>query len=92
MRSSPRNKEGIIRFWSPGAERIFGYARSEAIGQSLDIIIPERLRKRYWDGYHHVIRTGESRYWQRPRSSRDQTGRRRGLLASARCKMYAGCM
>ena len=56
------DKEGIIRFWNPGAERIFGYARHDAIGQSLDIIIPERLRKRHWDGYHHVIRSGESRY------------------------------
>jgi len=56
------DKEGTIRFWNPGAERIFGYARDAAIGQSLDIIIPERLRKRHWDGYHNVIRSGESRY------------------------------
>ena len=56
------DKEGIIRFWNPGAERIFGYARDAAIGQSLDIIIPERLRKRHWDGHHHVIQSGESRY------------------------------
>jgi len=56
------DKEGIIRFWNPGAERIFGYARNDAIGQPLDIIIPERLRKRHWDGYYHVIRSGESRY------------------------------
>jgi PAS domain S-box-containing protein len=56
------DQEGIIRFWNPGAERIFGYARDAAIGQSLDIIIPERLRKRHWDGYHHVINSGESRY------------------------------
>ena len=55
------DKEGIIRFWNPGAERTFGYARDAAIGQSLDII-PERLRKRHWDGYHHVIKSGESRY------------------------------
>ena len=56
------DKEGIIRFWNPGAERIFGYARNDAIGQSLDIIIPERLRKCHWDGYRHVIEGGESRY------------------------------
>jgi PAS domain S-box-containing protein len=56
------DKEGIIRFWNPGAERIFGYASGAAIGQSLDIIIPERLRKRHWDGYYHVIKGGESRY------------------------------
>jgi PAS domain S-box-containing protein len=56
------DKEGIIRFWNPGAERIFGYASGAAIGQSLDIIIPERLRKRHWDGYYHVIKSAESRY------------------------------
>ena len=56
------DKEGIIRFWNSRAERIFGYPRDAAIGQSLDIIIPERLRKRHWDGYHHVIKSGESRY------------------------------
>ena len=54
--------EGIIRFWNPGAERMFGYASDVALGQSLDIIIPARLHKRHWDGYHRVIKTGESRY------------------------------
>src|ERR1700730_1379946 len=56
------DKEGSIRFWNPGAERIFGYSSGAAIGQSLDIIIPERLRKRHWDGYYHVVKSGESRY------------------------------
>jgi PAS domain S-box-containing protein len=56
------NKEGIIVFWNPGATRIFGHSSTEAIGRSLDIIIPERLRKRHWDGYRHVIEGGESRY------------------------------
>jgi nitric oxide dioxygenase len=56
------DKEGIIVFWNPGAERIFGYANGAAVGQSLDIIIPERLRKRHWEGYHHVIESGKSRY------------------------------
>ena len=54
--------DGIIRFWNGGAVRIFGFAASEAIGQSLDIIIPERLRARHWDGYRRTIRTGQSRY------------------------------
>jgi PAS domain S-box-containing protein len=58
------DKDGIIQFWSPGAERIFGHASGTAIGQSLDIIIPERLRKRHWDGFCHVIQGGESRYGQ----------------------------
>jgi PAS domain S-box-containing protein len=54
--------QGTIRFWNPGAERIFGYANDIAIGQSLNIIIPERLRRRHWDGYKRVIKGGESRY------------------------------
>jgi len=53
---------GVIRFWNPGAERIFGHAAAEAVGQSLDIIIPERLRQRHWDGYRHTMATGQSRY------------------------------
>jgi PAS domain S-box-containing protein len=56
------DRDGIIRFWNPGAERIFGHAAAEAIGQSLDLIIPERLRQRHWDGYRHTMATGESRY------------------------------
>jgi PAS domain S-box-containing protein len=56
------DREGIIVFWNPGAERIFGHASGDAVGRSLDIIIPERLRKRHWEGYHHVIESGKSRY------------------------------
>jgi PAS domain S-box-containing protein len=39
--------EGVIRFWNRGATRIFGFTETEAIGRSLDIIIPERLRTRH---------------------------------------------
>ena len=56
------DKDGLILFWNPGAERIFGYASADVVGRSLDIIIPTRLRKRHWDGYHRVMRTGETRY------------------------------
>lgn len=56
------DKDGIIQFWNPGAERIFGYTKDDAIGQSLDIIIPTRLRERHWRGYRHVMATGGSRY------------------------------
>jgi PAS domain S-box-containing protein len=54
--------KGIIRFWNPGAERIFGFAAAEAIGQPLDIIIPDRLRSRHWAGFDRVMQTGQSRY------------------------------
>lgn len=53
---------GMITFWNPGATRIFGFSREEAMGQSLDIIIPENLRARHWDGYHKTMATGTSRY------------------------------
>lgn len=54
--------EGTIRFWNRGATRIFGFAETEAIGQSLDIIIPERLRARHWEGFSATMQTGQSRY------------------------------
>jgi PAS domain S-box-containing protein len=54
--------EGLIRFWNKGAERIFGFDAAEALGQSLDIIIPESLRGRHWAGYEKTMRTGETRY------------------------------
>ena len=56
------DRAGIITFWNPGATRIFGFESSEAVGQSLDIIIPENLRKRHWDGFHQTMATGTSRY------------------------------
>lgn len=56
------DREGVICFWNPGAERIFGHVAAEAIGHSLDLIIPERLRNRHWQGYRGAIATGKSRY------------------------------
>ncbi|KAA0579652.1 PAS domain S-box protein [Azospirillum sp. B21] len=56
------DREGLIRFWNAGAERVFGFTAEEALGQSLDIIIPERQRQRHWEGYDEVMRTGVSRY------------------------------
>ena len=56
------DKQGLITFWNPGAERIFGFPASEAVGQSLDLIIPERLRERHWQGFHTVMTRGQSRY------------------------------
>ena len=56
------DREGVIRFWNRGAARIFGFTAEQAIGASLDLVIPERLRKRHWDGYERVMATGETRY------------------------------
>ena len=53
---------GAITVWNPAATRIFGFTEADAIGQSLDLIIPERQRQRHWDGYHKTMDTGETRY------------------------------
>src|SRR5215471_17639597 len=53
---------GMIRFWNQGAERIFGFTPAEVHGRTLDIIIPENLRRRHWDAYTETMRTGKTRY------------------------------
>ncbi|WP_310598760.1 PAS domain S-box protein [Desulfobulbus sp.] len=56
------DREGRIRFWNAGAERMFGYAAAEVLGGSLDLIIPANLRPRHWQGYFRVMETGETSY------------------------------
>jgi PAS domain S-box-containing protein len=53
---------GAITLWNPAAERMFGFTQGEALGQSLDLIIPERQRQRHWDGYQKTMDTGITRY------------------------------
>ena len=54
--------EGLITLWNAAAERIFGFTEAEALGQSLDLITPERQRARHWEGYHKTMSTGVTRY------------------------------
>jgi PAS domain S-box-containing protein len=56
------DRNGLITFWNAGAERIFGFTADQAVGESLDLIVPKRLRVRHWAGWHHVMDTGHSRY------------------------------
>lgn len=56
------DRDGVITFWNPGAQRIFGFGPAEALGRSLDLIIPERFRARHWAGWRNVMATGQSRY------------------------------
>jgi PAS domain S-box-containing protein len=58
------DREGIIRLWNRGAEAIFGYSQEDALGHTLDLIIPERWRARHWEGYRTVMLTGVTRYGQ----------------------------
>jgi PAS domain S-box-containing protein len=54
--------DGIILLWNNGAARIFGFSAADVMGQSLDVIIPEKLRARHWQGYQQTMLTGYTRY------------------------------
>lgn len=56
------DRDGIIRLWNSGASTVFGFTAAEAIGQNLDLIIPERFRARHWEGFGKVMETGVTRY------------------------------
>ena len=56
------DRDGVIRLWNHGAGHIFGYSETEAIGRTLDLIIPEKLQGRHWEGYRRVMETGATRY------------------------------
>lgn len=56
------NADGAITLWNPAAERMFGHTEVEALGNSLDLIIPQRQQQRHWDGYHKTMQTGVTRY------------------------------
>ncbi len=53
---------GAITLWNPAAERLFGFTQVEALGNTLDLIVPERLRERHWAGYRRTMASGETRY------------------------------
>jgi PAS domain S-box-containing protein len=56
------DEQGMIRLWNKGAEAMFGQTAAEALGKSLDIIVPERHRARHWEGWHKVMQTGVTKY------------------------------
>lgn len=57
--------DGLITFWNDAATRLFGWSASEAMGASLDLIIPERQREPHWAGYRRVMATGHTSYGDR---------------------------
>jgi PAS domain S-box-containing protein len=64
------DRAGLVRLWNRGAELIFGYPAAEAIGQSLDIIIPERLRDAHWRAFDQSLQSGEAKYTDRVLTTR----------------------
>ena len=59
------DRQGVVRLWNRAAETMFDYSADEALGQNLDLIVPERFRARHWEGYRHVMATGVTSYGQR---------------------------
>ena len=64
------DREGLIRVWNRGAEAVFGFAAEEALGQSLDLIIPERLRAAHWQAFDRAIGNGRTQYGNQVRTTR----------------------
>jgi PAS domain S-box-containing protein len=56
------DRDGLVRGWNAASTRLFGFAEAEVLGRSMDLIIPERLRGRHWDGWNHVMEVGVTRY------------------------------
>lgn len=56
------DRDGTIRVWNAAAERIFGFTASDAVGQNLDIIIPEAFRERHWAGFARALADKRTKY------------------------------
>ena len=55
-------RDGVIREWNPAAETLFGHSREEAVGQSLDLIIPEEFRNAHWTAFDRALADGATKY------------------------------
>ena len=64
------DREGVIRYWGGGAEAVFGHRAAEALGNSLDLIIPERFRKAHWQAYDRALESGKTKYDNRVLTTR----------------------
>ena len=64
------DRDGAIQLWNGGAETVFGHTAAEVLGHSLDVIIPERLQRAHWEGFHRAIDTGRVKYVNRVLTTR----------------------
>lgn len=67
------NRQGNVEAWNPAAEALFGYCSEEAIGQSLDLIIPEHLRDAHWTGFNRAMASGSTKNGGRAAITRSLT-------------------
>ena len=64
------NRAGVIERWNAAAVAMFGFTATEALGQHLDLIIPEHLRKAHWRGFDAAMENGKTRLGGRPTMTR----------------------
>ena len=64
------NRDGVIERWNAAAVAMFGYTAAEAIGQSLDLMIPERLRQAHWRGFNAAMANATLRLGGHPTLTR----------------------
>ena len=67
------DKEGVICGWNAASEALFGFVKDEALGKSLDLIIPERLREAHWAGFYRAMATGATKHAGRATVTRSLT-------------------
>jgi PAS domain S-box-containing protein len=66
------DRSGTIMRWNRAAAALFGFAAEDALGQSLDLIIPEHLRAAHWKGFDAALATGTMKLAGRPTLTRAQ--------------------
>ena len=64
------NRSGVIVRWNDASSALFGFSADEALGQSLDLIIPEHLRAGHWRGFEAAITKGTMKLEGRPTLTR----------------------
>ncbi|HMB03207.1 MAG TPA: PAS domain S-box protein [Isosphaeraceae bacterium] len=72
------DRQGQIQIWNHTAADLFGFRPDEAIGRSLDIIIPEHLRQAHWEGFQRAVASGVTKHWREALKTRatHKTGRK----------------
>lgn len=64
------DRSGTIRRWNRASTALFGFASDEALGQNLDLIIPEHLRAAHWKGFEAALASGAMKLSGRPTLTR----------------------
>jgi PAS domain S-box-containing protein len=64
------DQEGVIRIWNSAAVELFGFLPEDAVGRSLDVIVPEHLRHAHWEGFGNAMASGHTKHGTGPMKTR----------------------